>query len=226
MSIFDHIDRALAGLCPCGAPPAEGSAYCSDDCRPARPGLDDERHLRGAMRWRPAPVAADDDPDRTDPATPGTALPGAAAPVPASRRDAHAFPWRRACWRCGRHGVPLAGERVVPGPARSSTPDAATGPDTGGTEPCQLCEHCRTPFPGPVLTPVVEQHGRHTVLRLSYLRGGERYTRSAFVTGRDLAAAEDPSSLLQASWDRLEAFLFDRIAAPRNPPPHPRPGHP
>lgn len=30
----------LAALCPCGADPAEGSAYCCDDCRPTHVGLD------------------------------------------------------------------------------------------------------------------------------------------------------------------------------------------
>lgn len=32
--ILGRIDAAVDGLCPCGAEPALGSAWCSEDCRP------------------------------------------------------------------------------------------------------------------------------------------------------------------------------------------------
>ncbi|MFY1686477.1 hypothetical protein [Plantactinospora sp. WMMB782] len=67
MTILDQIDRVTAGLCPCGAPPAEGSAYCSDDCRPTHISDDtDQResgHLATPMRWRPDLVSDLDDSD-------------------------------------------------------------------------------------------------------------------------------------------------------------------
>jgi hypothetical protein len=126
-------------------------------------------------------------------------------------------PWRRRCRQCGQHSVPVAGRRVILGPIERETlgvhEEANSTSETA--EPCQLCEHCHTPFPGPALTPTVESHGRHTVLRLTYVFNGEQYTRSAFVTGRDLAAADDPSALLQTSWDRLEAFLLDLTNQPQ-----------
>lgn len=32
--ILGRIDATVDGLCPCGAEPAPGSAWCSEDCRP------------------------------------------------------------------------------------------------------------------------------------------------------------------------------------------------
>ena len=67
MSLLDRVNRAIGGLCPCGAEPAEGSAYCSDDCRPTHISRDTDTRMSGdlatAMRWRPDLVteAPDDD---------------------------------------------------------------------------------------------------------------------------------------------------------------------
>jgi hypothetical protein len=271
MTVLDHIDRATSGLCPCGAKPAPGSAYCSDACRPTDLGRDaDTRepgHLATAMRWRPDLVTAIDDSDLIDlggqtwygghlnariyqrAGCPGTwhlrlddghrfvgcdlrDVGGPHRPVtdelisrvretwrrlerelidPRRADVGGGNPWRRRCRRCGRHGVPVDGREVIRAPIERETPGSTAEPDSisEAVEPRQLCQHCHTPFPGPALTPMVESHGRHTVLRLTYLRNGEQYTRSAFVTGRNLAAADDPSALLQAAWDRLEAFLLD-----------------
>jgi len=56
--ILDRIDATLDGLCPCGAPPREGSAYCGEDCVPNWRGLDTSSHYDGtAMRWTPNPPA-------------------------------------------------------------------------------------------------------------------------------------------------------------------------
>lgn len=64
--ILSAIDRATGGLCPCGAGPADGSAYCSDDCRPTHIGddtdLDEYGPYATPARWRP-----DGDDDRSDP---------------------------------------------------------------------------------------------------------------------------------------------------------------
>lgn len=265
--LIGRIDAAASGLCPCGAPPAAGSAYCSDDCRPTHISRDTDTRESGyyatPMRWRPDLVTAADEDGLTslggrvrsgrfyretferdsanmlhlrvddghrfvgadvptdadhehcdgvwqrlerelsDPrgAMPDDEGPWAEGFSPTARPSVHAFPWRRLCPGCGRHGVPLDGQRI-----------------TGMPERCQLCEHCHTPFPGPPLTPTVESHGRHTVLRLTYVADGERYTRSAFVTGRDLMSAEDPAALLQTSWDRLEAFLLIPITQPQTQP--------
>ncbi|GIG92661.1 hypothetical protein [Plantactinospora endophytica] len=286
-NLLDRIDRATSGRCPCGAAPADGSAYCSDDCRPSHVGDDTDTreagHLATPMRWRPDLVTAghDDDlvslgietcyqgpyqariferadrpgswhlrlddghryvgcdlgdvgpgPDPvpahlvgrlrdawrrlerelTDPrrTVPYAGPWQAAFPAPTGPSVADAFgpaqlsgaalaPWRRLCRRCDRHGAPLDGRR--------------------GDEACQLCAHCRAPFPGPPLVPTLQSHGRHTVLKLSYFANGEYFTRSAFVPGRDMMTAEDPAALLQSAWDRLETFVLEQIPpAPAGPP--------
>ncbi|MEN3615032.1 hypothetical protein AAH979_36565 [Plantactinospora sp. ZYX-F-223] len=284
-NLLDRIDRATSGLCPCGAAPAAGSAYCSDDCRPSHVGDDTDTretgHLATPMRWRPDLITEGDDSDLvdlgaqtwydglyraqifdrasrpgnwhlrlddghryvgcdlgdpvetgpgpvpehfvgrirdvwrrlerelTDPrrtvpyagpwqaafATGGRPSSAGAAFGPAPPRSAPTQAWQRRCRRCDRHGVPVDGRR--------------------NGEPCQLCPHCRAPFPGPALIPTLQSHGRHTVLKLSYVANGEYFTRSAFVPGRDMMTAEDPTELLQSAWDRLESFLLDQI--PRSP---------
>lgn len=56
------IDRALDGLCPCGADPAPGSVYCSYDCTPTHRGIHTSSDTDGTqMRWRPDLVTAADD---------------------------------------------------------------------------------------------------------------------------------------------------------------------
>jgi hypothetical protein len=63
--ILDRIDNTLDGLCPCGAEPREGSAYCSYDCEPNIRGEHTDLSPAGAhatpMRWRPDLVTAADD---------------------------------------------------------------------------------------------------------------------------------------------------------------------
>ena len=60
--LLSRLDSAIDGLCPCGAEPAEGSAYCGDDCQPTHIAADTGHG--NAMRWRPDLVtAAPDDPD-------------------------------------------------------------------------------------------------------------------------------------------------------------------
>lgn len=76
-ALLDRIDRAIGGLCPCGAPPRPGSAYCGYDCEPTH--LTPETEPRYAdvpstpMRWRPDLVSAVDDAGLV-PFTPRTAL--------------------------------------------------------------------------------------------------------------------------------------------------------
>jgi hypothetical protein len=62
------VDRAIAGLCPCGAEPAPGSAYCGDDCTPTHLAVDTDQSRPGEhgaqstpMRWRPDLVTEHDD---------------------------------------------------------------------------------------------------------------------------------------------------------------------
>jgi len=70
--IEDQIDRAIAGLCPCGAPrrePSEelpeGSLYCSYDCEPNHISVHTDPRETGPLatpsRWRPDLVSAVDD---------------------------------------------------------------------------------------------------------------------------------------------------------------------
>lgn len=66
--MLDRIDRVIDGLCPCGAPPRDGSAYCGDDCTPthiARHTDTSQPGEHGAqstpMRWRPDLVTETDD---------------------------------------------------------------------------------------------------------------------------------------------------------------------
>ena len=72
--VLGRIDNVLAGdLCPCGATPAPGSAYCGDDCTPTHIADDTDRSAPGEhgaqstpMRWRPDLVTAHDDSDLLD----------------------------------------------------------------------------------------------------------------------------------------------------------------
>jgi hypothetical protein len=67
-NVLSRIDAAIDGLCPCGAPPRDGFAYCGDDCTPTHVSEDTDERMAGQlatpMRWRPDLVtAADDDSD-------------------------------------------------------------------------------------------------------------------------------------------------------------------
>lgn len=60
--VLTAIDRATSGLCPCGADPRDGSAYCSDDCVPNYRGVHTSSDTDGTqMRWRPDLVTEVDD---------------------------------------------------------------------------------------------------------------------------------------------------------------------
>jgi hypothetical protein len=64
-SLADRIDNAIANLCPCGADPRPGSAYCSDDRVPTHRSTDTISDIDGtAMRWRPDLVTETDDTQR------------------------------------------------------------------------------------------------------------------------------------------------------------------
>lgn len=59
--LLSRLNSAIDGLCPCGAPPRDGTAYCGDDCQPTHIGTDTGG---SAMRWRPDLVTAEEyDPD-------------------------------------------------------------------------------------------------------------------------------------------------------------------
>ncbi len=63
--ILDRIDNTIAGdVCPCGAEPRPGSAYCCDDCVPTHRGPDTDSVYAGVptqMRWRPDLITEHDD---------------------------------------------------------------------------------------------------------------------------------------------------------------------
>lgn len=62
--ILDRIDSVIDGLCPCGAPPRDGSTYCGEDCVPTWRGEHTISDVDGtAMRWRPELLLADFDDD-------------------------------------------------------------------------------------------------------------------------------------------------------------------
>lgn len=67
MDTLDRIDHVLADLCPCGAKPALGSAYCSYDCQPTHIAVHTDQRESGEyatpMRWRPDLVTAVEDDD-------------------------------------------------------------------------------------------------------------------------------------------------------------------
>lgn len=63
--VLETIDRAIRSLCPCGADPRDGSAYCSYDCEPNHVSIHTDQRETGEyatpMRWRPDMVAEADD---------------------------------------------------------------------------------------------------------------------------------------------------------------------
>lgn len=62
IDILDRIDSAIDGVCPCGANPRPGSAYCSYDCEPTHRSIHTTSDNDGTqMRWRPDLVTAHDD---------------------------------------------------------------------------------------------------------------------------------------------------------------------
>lgn len=61
-NLLDRIDSVLDNLCPCGAEPREGSAYCSEDCVPTYRAAHTSSDTDGTqMRWRPDLVTEVDD---------------------------------------------------------------------------------------------------------------------------------------------------------------------
>ncbi|GAA0494917.1 hypothetical protein Ade02nite_19500 [Paractinoplanes deccanensis] len=62
VNVLDTIDRATDGLCPCGAEPREGSAYCSYDCEPTHLRCDTDTSTHGpyAGAYRCSPDGLDD----------------------------------------------------------------------------------------------------------------------------------------------------------------------
>ncbi len=59
--VLADIDE-LVSLCPCGAEPRTGSAYCSADCEPTHHGIHTTADHDGtAMRWRPDLLITHDD---------------------------------------------------------------------------------------------------------------------------------------------------------------------
>jgi hypothetical protein len=67
VELLDQIDRLVEGLCPCGAEPRDGSAYCSYDCEPNHVSIHTDQRETGEyatpMRWRPDLVNSADDTD-------------------------------------------------------------------------------------------------------------------------------------------------------------------
>jgi hypothetical protein len=65
VELLDQIDRLVDGLCPCGAEPRDGSAYCSYDCEPNHVSVHTDQREFGEyatpMRWRPDLVTGVDD---------------------------------------------------------------------------------------------------------------------------------------------------------------------
>ena len=75
--VLNRIENTLANLCPCGAEPREGSAYCGDDCTPTHRAGDTISDIDGTpMRWRPDLVTATDDSDLTEVDTPRSGYTG------------------------------------------------------------------------------------------------------------------------------------------------------
>lgn len=59
--LLGRLDAAIDGLCPCGAAPRPGSAYCSYDCEPNHRSIHSQAETDGTqMRWRPDLVTAQD----------------------------------------------------------------------------------------------------------------------------------------------------------------------
>lgn len=65
--VLAQVDAAIAGTCPCGAPPREGSIYCGPDCEPTHISVHTDQRESGdyatPMRWRPDLVTEADDSD-------------------------------------------------------------------------------------------------------------------------------------------------------------------
>ncbi|MEU3452147.1 hypothetical protein ABZ671_00690 [Micromonospora sp. NPDC006766] len=133
--------------------------------------------------------------------------------------------WERRCRACGRHGEPMDARRFAdPRPNFRRFWTAAGVVDSlVEVEVCQVCPHCREPYPGPVLHMSIgivdRRSGREWHYRLTAYVGDRKYGQVIVVSESELEAAYDPAERLRRKWDRMEEQLLRAIMPP--PPPSP-----
>lgn len=114
--------------------------------------------------------------------------------------------WQRRCRSCGQHGVPMAERRVV---YEFDYLAAATE----RVEFCDLCPHCRTPFPGPPISASwhLDPLSGWWRLVLRMTAGDNRLKFGYRLLVEELRNSTDPAGFIQRTWDRMEADLLRRV---------------
>lgn len=212
MDVLRDIDRAIDGLCPCGAGPRPGSAYCSDDCVPTHRSADTTSDIDGtAMRWRPDLVTETEDIGLT------LVNQSRRGPLIASVYEAVFTPiegWRRLCYRCGEREAPIAGRRTLRQQIGPWTHESTDSFRPTQVEDCDLCGACRHPFPGPPL--IVSRHDDRSVnCQFWRMRLGGTYDE-ARIYNVDLERAPDAGALVRLRLEEIEMRLLADYAR-RNP---------
>lgn len=214
MNITDQITAAIEGRCACGCgaeiTDASPSAYYATERCQAR--------WQRQQRGEPEPPDPDDapvsptarpaDPPPIAPGTFGSTLTrlfrkGWRIATPESP-----VPWVRRCHQCGQVATPLYGYRMPP-----ATFDPAGMPAVAAdvdSEPVNVCRHCRTPYPGPYMTPLCRDNATIDAYEL-LLGAADRYM--VHHVSRDAIAYGLPD-VLALAWRRVECALL-RDLAPR-----------
>lgn len=129
--------------------------------------------------------------------------------------------WERRCRECGRYGEPENGLRPA-GPPRLGE----YGTAFVELEVCQVCPHCRLPYPGPVLHMTTGHRPAAGVwhYRLRAVVGARKYGYEQVVLESRLTAVRNRVDYLRYEWDRMEVKLLrviaDDQAARRQPAAH------
>ncbi len=114
--------------------------------------------------------------------------------------------WRRLCQACGQHGIPRHGRR----PVHTGRPAALLtdpAPFMRDIEDCQLCEHCREPFPGPPLHLQIAHDRLRDVYQFRMSADGYGSAEHC-INAENLFTADDPWAAAQSNLDRMERELL------------------
>ncbi|MFB6392615.1 hypothetical protein [Polymorphospora lycopeni] len=119
------------------------------------------------------------------------------------------IPWRR-CPTCQRRGVPIPGR--IPAPLRLSwTPEPVS--EQPEPTPCQICPHCRNPYPGPPLTLAFERDVPLYALRIrmTCAHDGNRYGHDRLIGDDELESEPNALERLQQHLEECERGILAQL---------------